>query len=231
MEIMSHRLKLSLLGWAVAALFIPDVLAAGNAAVPSDQSSTALGATGFIQPVTRRDHILGNPDAPLKIVEFADTECPLCKRFHPTLQRIVTEYPGKVAWVFRHFPLDNIHPKARREAEATECANELGGNEKFWTYLDRLYEITPSNNQLDPAELPRIAEYVGLNGAKFEQCLQSGQYAQRVAENFADALAANAQGTPYSIVIAENGRMFAILGAQPYATMKLVIDIALQQKK
>ncbi|MHB1260073.1 DsbA family protein, partial [Thiobacillus sp.] len=186
---------------------------------------------GLIQPVTRRDHILGNPDAPVKIVEFADTECPLCKRFHPTLQRIVTEHPGKVAWVFRHFPLDDIHPKARKEAEATECANALGGNEKFWAYLDRLYEITPSNNQLDPAELPRVAEYVGLNRAEFMQCRQSGKYAQHVAEDVADGLSAGAQGTPYTIVIAPNGRLFAILGAQPYATVKLVVDIALQQKK
>lgn len=181
--------------------------------------------------MTQRDHIRGSPDAPVKIVEFADTECPLCKRFHPTLQRIVAEYPGKVAWVFRHFPLDNIHPKARKEAEATECANDLGGNEKFWTYLDRLYEITPSNNRLDPAELPRIAEYVGLNRAKFEQCLESGKYVQRVAEDLDDALAAGAQGTPYTMVVAPNGRKFAILGAQPYASVKLVVEIALQQKK
>lgn len=228
---MLRYFKSSLLGLAAAVLLITGTLAAGNTAAQPNQASAAPGAADFIQPVTQRDHIRGNPDAPVKIVEFADTECPLCKRFHPTLQRIVAEYPGKVAWVFRHFPLDNIHPKARKEAEATECANDLGGNEKFWAYLDRLYEITPSNNQLDPAELPRIAEYVGLDRAQFEQCLQSGKYAQRVAEDLDDALAAGAQGTPYTVVVAPNGRKFAILGAQPYASVKLVVEIALQQKK
>ncbi|MHB1293002.1 MAG: DsbA family protein [Sulfuricella sp.] len=231
MKMMSHRLKSSLLGWAAAALLATGALAAGNAAAQANQPTAAPSSADFIQPVTPRDHIRGSPDAPVKIVEFGDTECPLCQRFHPTLQRIVAEYPGKVAWVFRHYPLDNIHPKARKEAEATECANALGGNEKFWAYLDRLYEITPGNDQLDPTELPRIAQYVSLNRAQFESCLQSGKHAQRVAEDVADALAAGAQGTPYTIVIAPNGRLFAILGAQPYATVKLVVDIALQQRK
>ncbi|WP_059757166.1 DsbA family protein [Thiobacillus denitrificans] len=228
---MFHRLILSLLGWAAAALLVGGTLAAGNAAAQANQPAAAPGSAEFIRPVTSRDHIRGDPNAPVKIVEFGDTECPLCKRFHPTLQRIVAEYPGKVAWVFRHFPIDAIHPKARKEAEATECAAELGGNDKFWTYLDRLYEITPSNDKLDPAELPRIAAHVGLNRAQFESCLQSGKHAQRVAEDVDDALVAGATGTPYTVVIAPNGRLFAILGAQPYATVKLVVDIALQQRK
>ena len=227
----SHRLKLSLPGWAAAAFLVAGTLAAGNAAAQANQPTAAPTSADFIRPVTPRDHLRGSPDAPVKIVEFGDTECPMCKRFHPTLQRILAEYPGKVAWVFRHFPIDDIHPKARKEAEATECANELGGNEKFWAYLDRLYEITPSNDRLDLGELPRIAEHIGLNRTQFESCLQSGKHAQRVAEDVADALAAGATGTPYTVVIAPNGRLFAILGAQPYATVKLVVDIALQQRK
>ena len=228
---MSHRLSLSLLGWTAAVLLVGGTLAAGNVAAQANPPTAAPSGAEFLRPVTSRDHIRGSPDAPVKIVEFGDTECPLCQRFHPTLQRIVAEYPGKVAWVFRHFPIDDIHPKARKEAEATECANELGGNEKFWAYLDRLYEITPGNDQLDPAQLPRIAAHVGLNRARFESCLQSGKHAQRVAEDVADALAAGAQGTPYTVVIAPNGHLFAILGAQPYATVKLVVDIALRQRK
>ena len=185
---------------------------------------------GIMEPVTPRDHIRGNPAAPVKLVEFADTECPLCKRFHPALQRVVDDYPGKVAWVFRHFPIAEIHPKAPKEHEATECAAELGGEAAFWAYLDRLYEITPSNDRLDPAELPRIAQHVGLDRAPFEQCLRSGRHAARVAEDVADALAAGAPGTPYSVIVAPNGRIYAVVGAQPYAALRLVIDIALEQK-
>jgi len=185
---------------------------------------------GIMEPVTPRDHIRGNPAAPVKLVEFADTECPLCKRFHPALQRVVDDYPGKVAWVFRHFPIAEIHPKAPKEHEATECAAELGGEPAFWAYLDRLYAITPSNDRLDPAELPRIAQHVGLDRAPFEQCLRSGRHAARVAADVADARAAGAPGTPYSVIVAPNGRIYAVVGAQPYAALRLVIDIALEQK-
>lgn len=214
---------------ALVCVLIAGVAPAGRAAAQPDLPP-APDTVDFIEPVTQRDHIRGDPQAPVRIVEFGDTECPLCKRFHPTLKRVAEEYPGRVAWVFRHFPIDEVHPKARKEAEATECAAELGGNAKFWAYLDRLYEVTPSNDRLDPAELPHIAEQVGLDGGRFAQCLQDGRHARRVADDLADARAAGGQGTPYTVVIAANGRKFAILGAQPYATVRLVVEIALRQR-
>lgn len=108
-----------------------------------------------IPPITEKDHILGNPNAEIKIVEYSDTECPFCKRFDTTMNDIMKEYQssGKVAWVYRYFPLDSIHPRARHEAEALECANELGGNAKFWEYLTGIFKVTPGNNGLDPALL------------------------------------------------------------------------------
>ena len=183
-----------------------------------------------VKPIGAADHILGDPDAPVKIVEFSDTECPFCKQFHPTMQQALKEYDGKVAWVYRHFPLDAIHSKARKEAEATECANELGGNEKFWAYLNRLFKVTPSNDQLDLAELPEIAAYVGLDRTKFTTCLNSGKYAQHVADDLADGQNSGGNGTPWSIVIATNGKKFPLSGAQPYATVKQLINLALQEK-
>ena len=71
------------------------------------------------------------------------------------MQKIVADYKGQVAWVYRHFPIDSLHSRARKEAEATECANEFGGNTVFWQYLDKIFELTPSNDGLDPAELPK----------------------------------------------------------------------------
>ena len=198
-----------------------------NTTRPSEAGDQAIDK---IKPITKLDHVRGNPNAPVTIVEFSDTECPFCKRFHPTIQQVVNEYDGQIAWVYRHFPLDQIHPKARKEAEATECANELGGNDKFWAYLDRLFEVTPSNNNLDPAELPNIAEYVGLNRSQFESCLDSGKYAQHIADDLADAINSGGQGTPYSVVIASNGKKFPLSGAQPYASVKQLIELALQEK-
>lgn len=196
------------------------------------KNNVAAGSNAAIRPVTAQDHILGNPDAPVKVVEFSDTECPFCKRFHSTMKQVVAEYGenGQVAWVYRHFPIDAIHPKARKEAEAAECANELGGNEKFWAYLDRIYEITPSNNNLDPKDLPEIAAYVGLDKVRFSQCLNSGKYAQHVADDLRDAQNSGGRGTPWSIVIAPNGKTIPLSGAQPYPAVKQLIDLALQEK-
>ncbi len=172
----------------------------------------------------KTDHIRGAKDAKVTVIEYADTECPFCKRFHPTLQQLIKEYPNDVRWVYRHFPLDALHSKARKESEATECAGELGGNEKFWAYLDRLYEVTPSNDGLDPAELPKIAEYAGLNGTQFEQCLNSGKYADHVAADLADAEAAGGSGTPYSVIIGQGDKKIPIEGAQPYASVKAMVE-------
>lgn len=216
---LSNRHRITIILLLVAATFAPAMRTGAQEEI-----------TGFMEPVGARDHIRGDRAAPVKLVEFADTECPLCKRFHPTLQRLVAEHPGKVAWVFRHFPIAEIHPRAPKEHEATECAAELGGEETFWAYLDRIYAITPSNDKLDPAELPRIAQYVGLDRVPFEQCLQSGRHAARVAANVADALAAGAPGTPYSVIVAPNGKTYAVVGAQPYETLRLVIELALQQR-
>ena len=177
----------------------------------------------ILPAVTGDDHIRGPADAPIKIVEYSDTECPFCKQFHGTMSRVVADY-NQVAWVYRHFPLRSIHPKAPKEAEATECAAELGGNEVFWQYLDRLFEIKPANNGLDPAELPKIAEFVGLDKKEFETCLASGKYADKVASQENDAVNAGGDGTPYSVLITSDGSHFPIEGAQSYGLVKQIID-------
>lgn len=200
------------------------------AAVENPQAAAPTGDLEAMKAVSNEDHIRGNPDAPVKIVEYSDTECPFCKRFHSTMQQVMSEY-GKantVAWVYRHFPLDQLHKKARKEAEATECAGELGGNDKFWAYLDRLMEITPANDGLDLAELPKIAQYVGLDTAKFNECLSSGKFAQKIEEYVQNAVATGGNGTPWSIVVAKSGKKYPLSGAQPYESVKQLIEIALK---
>ncbi len=169
-------------------------------------------------PITDKDHVMGNPDARLAMIEFSDTECPYCKRFHATMNRIMDEYgkAGEVKWVYRHFPLDALHDKTRKEAEATECAADMGGNEKFWEYTNRLYEITPSNNGLDPKELTAIALYAGLDEKAFNECLESGKFAQKVEDDYQDGVKSGVRGTPHTVIIAENGDKISINGAFPY---------------
>lgn len=210
------------------------VYSVGKNNTPIDAARNAepeqTGSLEALKPIAATDHILGDPKAPVKIVEFSDTECPFCKRFHETMHHVVKEYDGKVAWVYRHFPLDQLHSKARKEDEATECAGAQGGNTKFWAYLDRLFVVTPSNNGLDPAELPKIATYVGLDVAKFNDCLASGKFAKHIEENANEAVATGGNGTPWSILIAPNGKKYPINGAQPYENIKQTIDAALLQK-
>ena len=141
------------------------------------------------------------------------------------MTEIIKNNKGKVAWIYRHYPIDQLHSKARKTAEATECANELGGNEKFWVYLDKYFEVTPSNNQINLSQLPIIAKEIGLDKAKFEACLDSGKYATHVEEDFKDALNSGARGTPYSIVIAPDGKKYPVSGALP-EQINLIIDQA-----
>ena len=192
-------------------------------------------SAGAVKPVDDEDHILGSPDAQVTIVEFSDYECPFCKRFHLTMKKLMDEYgkDGRVAWVFRHFPLDSLHSKARKEAQAAECANELGGNEAFWAYSDKLFEETPSNNRLDLGLLPQFAEEIGLDRAQFQTCLEGdargGKYADHIQADVQDATTSGGTGTPFSVVIAANGKVFALNGAQPYAAVKSIVELALKE--
>lgn len=212
-----------------------------------------------LTPLSDDDHVLGSPEADVLIFEFSDTECPFCKQFHNTLHRVIDTYgrDGEVAWVYRHFPIDELHSKARKEAEATECAAELGGNTGFWKYIDRLYEITPSNDGLDSAKLSEIATYAGLDKARFESCLASGRYSEKVEANYQDAVAALGRGTPHSVLVSKESfnnetldiiqtaaaelpprtlivspdeNMLVISGALPYDFIKLVIDSILEKE-
>jgi protein-disulfide isomerase len=183
-----------------------------------------------VKVITENDHVLGNPDAKIAIIEYSDTECPYCKKFHQTMKQVMDEYGknGEVKWVYRHFPLDNIHMKARTEAGAAECAGGLGGNEKFWEFLDSLYEITPSNDGLDLAELPKIAEAIGLNKSEFEECLTENRYAEKVESDLQGGVSAGIQGTPFSLIVNEKGEFLTVEGAYPYSSVKSSIDQLLQ---
>lgn len=195
------------------------------------QPSPAEQRTGDIermQPVTTADHIRGDPDAPIMIVEYADFECPFCKSFQDTMKQISTEYGNQVAWVYRHFPLDQIHSKARTEAIASECAAALGGTEAFWEFSDRFFERTPSNDRTPiDTVLPQIAEEIGLDRTQFAACLVSGTYDAHVEENVQDAGATGGTGTPWSIVVSKSGKKYPLAGAQPYPVVKQLIERAM----
>lgn len=193
----------------IAGLFIAGALVYTNIGndTPSNPASPAAAAeTITIRPVGSTDHILGNPGADIVIVEYSDLECPFCKDFHGTLQQVIDTFgrEGDVAWVYRHFPIPQLHAKAEREAHATECAWELGGNDGFWRYTDRIFEITPSNDGLADAQLPQIAQDIGLDRAQFVSCLESGKYEEKIADDFKDAQQAGGRGTPFTVIVSKD---------------------------
>lgn len=179
------------------------------------------------------DHILGNPSARVKIVEYLDLECQHCKIFHTTMHQVMDYYgqSGQVAWIVRHFPLASIHPKATQEAVAAECAAAQGGDAAFYAFIDKVFEVTPSNNGLDLAQLPVIAQSVGLNGEALSACISAGTYTKKVADSYSEAIAAGGSGTPY-ILITVDGELVPggnLSGAQSYASMRAAIDAILNQ--
>ncbi len=179
-----------------------------------------------LPPVTAEDHIQGDINAPVVIVEYSDTECPFCQRHHQSMTQLMETYgkEGKVAWVYRHFPIDGLHPKSRKEAEATECAADQGGNAKFWAYMNRLMEITPTNNGLEASQLPEIAKYVGLDVNAFNTCLSSGKFAKKVAAQIKEAEATGGDGTPWNIIVTKDGKKFPLSGYRPVENLQAIVD-------
>jgi protein-disulfide isomerase len=156
-----------------------------------------------IPPIDSTDHLLGNPAAPITLVEYSDFDCPFCRNFHPTVERIVAEYgkTGSIAWAYRHFPLTELHPNAKKKAEASECAAELAGNDIFWKFADVIFK-GPAAHAADPLpELTTEAKQVGVNQKDFESCYASGRHTAKVEKQYADAAAAGGRGTPFTILI------------------------------
>ena len=183
-----------------------------------------------VPPINANDHVLGNPDAAVVVIEYMDLECQHCKLFEATMYQIMGYYglTGNVAWVSRPMPLAQIHSKAPQEAQAAECAAELGGNDAYWKYIDAIFAVTPSDNGLDLNQLPVIAKNNGLDVTQFNSCLASNKYAKKVQDHYAEAVAAGAQGTPHIVITGKGGASLTLEGAQPYSSMRSAIDQMLE---
>ena len=227
MEKIAVPIAIVLAGLLIAgALYLSNTKSAAVAKPVAQAAQTA----GKIRPVSPNEHILGNPNAKVIIVEYSDTECPYCKQFQSTLHQVISDYgaSGEVAWVYRYMPIAQLHPRSEKEAEAVECAGQLGGESAFWKYLDEVYSVTPSNNGLDPTELPKIAADVGLNVSAFNSCWSSGKNAQIVQADYQDGVQAGGNGTPFSVLVnTKDGTQTPIEGAYPYAQLKTMIDALL----
>ena len=192
-----------------------------------EQERVAQEKAKNVRPVSAdSDHIFGAPDAAISVVVYTDFECPFCKPFHQTLKDLVTAYDGKVNWVYRHFPLPFHNPGAQKQAEAVECAAELGGNDLFWKFSDGIFDRTTSNGKGFPIEkLTPLAEELGLDATQFQACLDSEKYAQRVQDQTKEGSESGVNGTPGSILINhQTGAIVLKSGALPLEMLKQAID-------
>ncbi len=185
---------------------------------------------GTVAPVTAQDHLRGDKNAPVTLIEYSDFQCPFCSRFHPTMLQVMKDYAGKVRWVYRHFPLSSIHPYAEKAAEASECASEQG---KFWEMADTFFATQDTWAQsaagLDAATLENLARQAGVRDLKkFSACAASGKYAALVQAQEKTGEAAGVTGTPGTIVISKGGSKQLIPGALPIDAVKQMIDTALK---
>jgi protein-disulfide isomerase len=172
-----------------------------------------LAPPRFELAVAATDPSLGPASAPVTLIEFSDFECPFCQRVAPTLKKVRDTYGDKVRIVWKDYPLTEIHPNAFKAGEAGHCAAEQG---KFWEFHDRLF----GNQQaLMVDALKGHASTLNLDTAKFNACLDSSKYAERVRDGMAQGTRLGVNSTPTIYI---NGRL--VSGAQPYEVIAGIID-------
>lgn len=186
----------------------PTTVAVGTGTAPiGDTGAAPEPVGGPVKEVTSADHIKGAKNAKVTLIEYSDFECPYCKRFVPSVEQALKDFPNDVRVVYRHFPLRSLHPNAQKAGEASECAAKIGGNDKFWAMHDKLMGAASLSTDI----MKQFAKDIGLDQGKFNTCLDNGETAERVNTDFNEGGAAGVQGTPATFV---NGTL--VSGAVPY---------------
>lgn len=209
----------------VAAILISGAVVYSTGLKVSRNQPADVGATVDSKKLSDDDVILGNPNAPVEIVEFGDYQCPFCGRFFSEAEpRIREDYikTGKAKMVFRDFAF--LGPESKEAALASQCAAEQN---KFWAYHDKLFETEiadgrENSGNLTPALFKSLASQLGLDSGKFSGCLDSQKYKAEVQKDYDDGVSAGVRGTPTTFV---NGKL--ISGAVSYETLKSLIEEAL----
>ena len=163
--------------------------------------------------------VMGDPNAPVTIVEFSDFQCPYCKKVQASLNALLAKYHGHVKLAYRDFPIRTLHPQAHLAAEAARCAGEQG---KFWEYHDLLFARQLPGKGWD---FHALATELGLQQSAFDVCLNSGRFRQEVAKDLQDGLKLGITSTPTFFI---NGR--PLVGAQPLAAFQALIDRMLEHQ-
>ena len=203
----------------IAFPFIVVVLVIGGALLLGILSNTSGGGSSdgpTVQLDNSQAYFFGAEDAKVVLTEFSDFQCPACRSLSPVLKNLVDSYSKEVKLYYRHFPIPG-HTEAQKAAEAAEAAGEQG---KFWEMHDKIFENQAS---LGVDNYKKWASDLGLDSEKFNDCLDSGKFADEISKDTADGAAAGVSGTPGFII---NGKL--VSGAQPFAVFKSAIEAELK---
>lgn len=219
-----------------ALLIAAAILYSGNFGKVSDTSFVDPDTMFSGRELKQEELVVGTLKSKVIVLEYSDLECPFCKKFHvDTMNSIYEKYNKEVGFAFRHFPL-TFHKKAPKEAEATLCAREQGGQRAYKNYISRVFEVTNGNDSLDLSLLPKFAEELGLDTNKWNNCMATSTYAAQVQLDLNDGLEVGIQGTPnaYVLIREANGEyriLTVINGARDVKYVSRVIDQALKITK
>lgn len=175
---------------------------------------------GIFDVATTDDPSLGRVDAPVTIVEFADFGCPYSRESSFVVRELAAKYPESVRFIYRDFPLTDLHPIAQKAAEAAQCAQDQG---MFWEYHDKLYQ---NQNDVSEDRLVEFATELNMNTFQFESCLSSGRYADEVIADYQVGVEAGVRGTPTFFI---NGNRIA--GAIPKEIFDALIQSVVSRER
>jgi protein-disulfide isomerase len=185
------------------------------------------------KPVESSDYVEGNTKSNIVVIEYSDPECPYCVSLHPTLKKLRDDYKDKIAFVYRHFPLTQIHPHAHDESKGIICAGQLGGAKAYYEYMDALYGYKSNNQttQLPATGKEDIAANIGLDKAAFLSCMKKEDVGIAVDASINDGVQAGVQGTPTTFVLTKTRKGYEVVaaldGARPYEYMQAALEEAL----
>lgn len=174
-----------------------------------------------IPEVTEDDFIKGSEKAEITLIEYADFSCGFCAKYHPTMERLVAEYDGKVKWVYRHLPIFN-----KPAAMASSCVGNILGDEAFFIYADTLYK---NQKDINGELLKREALALGIGEAEYNSCINDPALSDKITKEFTTVrVLAGINSTPHTIIVDKNGKMYPFSGALSYEDVSALLDTFLK---
>ncbi len=214
----------------LAILLAGFIIAIGVYVVRTDRPVAAKPiVVSNVRPISAIDHIQGDPTAPIVVITYSDIECEYCKQFQKTMEQIIAEYgpDRKVAWVYRHFPLMEVHENALTHARAAECVYALKGDAGFFSFINLLQSYSARAGNFTPDNYDLILPQVGVTRSELDACLKKASGEDRIKADIDNGVNVGVDATPFMIILLKGKEPQSISGALPYESMKRLIDESL----